>query len=477
MSLPPQEKPNEEALKTHRKVMDEYKRERKAAAITIPIDDADVKMSLRQFKQPICLFGEDAAARRERLKSLAQKTYIDKGRIPPLGKVKESKEEKSGKDDELFYTYGTEELKTARMEMALFSIPKASLRLEKARKRHAERDRLAEAEEYEKYLTTFSGGYKIVGSEYGDDRFISRGCLSPDEQLFVTAGWSNVCKVWGIPDCHIRTELKGHDDKVLCAAFHPTAGLQLSPTGPNVATGSVDCTIRLWSLNPEMEFQQSIVLGKHEERVNCVAYHPLGHYLASTSNDKTWRLWNIEQKKEILLQEGHDAYVHPLAFQCDGSLVATGDLNGVGRVWDLRTGKSIINLLGHVKRIISLAFLPNGYQMATGSDDNTVRIWDLRRRSTIYNVPAHHKAVSDIRFEPTEGKFMVTASYDGVCKLWNTRDWQVVGKFAGCEAKLTSASPNKDGSRIITTSSDRMFKVWELCRQETKEQSEIQKKE
>jgi len=334
--------------------------------------------------------------------------------------------------------------------------------LSKAKKRYTERDRLAEAEAYDKYLTIFSGGYKILHSEFGDDRFISRGCLSPKEDLFVTAGWSNICKIWKVPDCVLHTELKGHEDKVLSVTFHPISELGLSPNGPNIATASADFSIRLWSLNEELESQQWKLLGKHEERVNCVAFHPLGNHLASSSNDKTWRFWDIEKTKELLLQEGHEAYVHPLSFQCDGSLIATGDLNGIGKVWDLRTGKSILNLLGHVKRIISLSFLPNGYQVATGSDDNTIRVWDLRRKSTIYNIPAHRRTVSDIRFEPLEGKFMVSAAYDGVCKIWNTRDWQVAAKFSIESTKLTSASPNKDASMIITTSSDKMFKVWEL---------------
>ncbi len=241
--------------------------------------------------------------------------------------------------------------------------------------------------------------------------------------------------------------LKGHEDKALTIAFHPNAGKDLSPNGPNVATGSLDTTVRLWSLNPELEFQQSIVLGRHDERVNCVAFHPLGHYL-----------------------------VFPIAFQSDGSLLVTGDLNGVARVWDLRTGRCVTNLIGHVKRILSMAFMPNGYQLATGSDDNTVRIWDLRRRSSVYNLPAHHKLISDIRFEPTEGKFMVTASYDGVCKLWNTRDWQVAAKFAGHEAKMTSASPSRDGNIIVTTSADKTFKLWELRKEGGEKRAEVEVK-
>lgn len=451
--------------------MAEYQRQTKAKTINIPIIDSEVKIALRQLRQPICLFGEDAMARRERLRKIAQETYIAEGRVPQLAKPKEKKEEKTSDEKELFYTHGSEELKKARMEIALFSIPRASLRyflinnnyrLAIAKKKRAEKDRIAESNEYEKFISKFDKGFHVESSQYGDERCISKASLSPDESLLATAGWSGVCKIWGIPDCQLRTELKGHEDKVLTVNFHPMAGMGLSENGPNVATGSADSQIRLWSLNPELEFQQSIVLGKHDERVNCVVYHPLGHYLASSSDDKTWRLWDIELKKELFVQEGHEATIVPLTFQQDGSLIASGDFNGIGKVWDLRTGRSVLNLQGHVKRILAMSFLPNGYQIASGSDDNTIRIWDLRRKSSIQNLPAHHKPISDIRFDPNEGKYMVSASYDGVCKVWNTRDWQVVAKFAGHESKMTCALPMKDCEKIITTSTDRTFKIWSI---------------
>lgn len=452
---------NQEALQNQKRLMETYERQKQAKAINVPSNDDEVKMALRQLRQPICLFGEDAIARRERLKGLAQKAFIQDGRIPLFGKPKENKEQKAEK--ETFYTHGTEELKAARLEIALYSVPKSTMRIEMAKKKRHEQDRIEEASQYSNYISKYTK-YDIQASQYGDDRCIAKGTLSPDEKLFGTAGWSGVCKIWGIPDCKMKYELKGHTDKAFSICFHPNSCIGLPPNGPNIATASADRSIRLWSLNPELEQQQSIVLGHHEERVNCVAFHPLGHYLASSSHDKTWRLWNIEHKKEILIQEGHEAAIMPLSFQSDGALIATGDLNGVGLVWDLRTGRCVLNLVGHVKRILSLAFLPNSYQVATGSDDNTIRIWDLRRKNSISNIPAHHGLVSDIRFEPTEGKFMVTSSYDGLCKVWNTKEWNWVAKFAGHESKMTSATPNKDASMIITTSSDKTFKLWTLAK-------------
>lgn len=179
---------------------------------------------------------------------------------------------------------------------------------------------MQESIEYDDYLGKLDN-FSIIASQYADNRCVSRGCFSPDYQLFGTSGWSNTCKIWGIPDCQVRTELKGHEDRVNHIRFHPDSCLSLSQNGPNVATASADNTIRLWSLNPDFEFQKCTIFNGHEDRVNHVEFHPMGKYIASSSHDKTLRLWDIEKKKEILVQEGHVAAIYPLSFQDDGALL------------------------------------------------------------------------------------------------------------------------------------------------------------
>ncbi len=89
---------------------------------------------------------------------------------------------------------------------------------------------------------------------------------------------------------------------------------EIHEEGPNVATCSADGAVRLWSLNPDYEFQKSIELTGHDECVNHVDFHPMGKHVASSSNDRTWRLWDITTKKQLLMQEGHASEVYPLTF-------------------------------------------------------------------------------------------------------------------------------------------------------------------
>ena len=72
---------------------------------------------------------------------------------------------------------------------------------------------------------------------------------------------------------------------------------QIAPDGPNLATASADKSVKLWSLNPELEYQRYVNLNGHEDTVNTAEFHPMGAHVASGSHDETWRLWDIEHKK------------------------------------------------------------------------------------------------------------------------------------------------------------------------------------
>ncbi|KAJ2312796.1 hypothetical protein IWW54_001886, partial [Coemansia sp. RSA 2705] len=478
------------ALETRRRAMAEFDRKQLARSIAVPTNDAQVKETLRSHGHPICLFGEDAGDRRDRLRYVLSKLAIERrnagneqrGEAMDEGVEASSSEEEQ---DEEFYTEGSTALLQARQNIARQSLERARQRIEKQRSDF--RVEAATVRRLREELVSKLDTYTIVGSQVGDSRPLSRITFSPDCRQVLVGSWSGAIKLWDVPGCTMSRLYRGHTDRVGGLSFHPRAGRDANTV--DFASGGSDNEVFLWSVDKDTPIGN---LKGHQSRVVHVEFHPSGEYLGSASYDGSWRLWDIATEQELLLQEGHSREVFALRFQCDGSLVATAGLDGIGRVWDLRSGRSVMELEGHAKEIYGLDWSPNGFQLATGSADNTVRIFDVRKLASVQQIPAHKSIVTDVRFFHSSwaeggapkssqdmdvsgddedeagthqsrlcnGQYLASASNDGLINIWTAGDWKLQKSLVGHVGKVLSVDIASDGSCIASAGFDKTFKLW-----------------
>jgi len=456
-----------ESQAAHRQSLLEQEARKKAKQLIVPTDDKLVQAKLRELGEPIILFGEQPPERRERLRDILSRRGIDNA-MPSnwshagaiSGPVSESKGAAEKEPDELFYTEGIPQLKAARLAIALYSLPRAKERLARAKliKQRDDADgglaAQQEAAEKQKIHESFNG-FLNISSQVGDDRPLGFVQFAPDSEHLITTSWGGAAKLWKASDCSLVKNFKGHTDRCTSMIYHPQAATQ-SPSSCNLASSGADCKVMIWSLDSETPIE---TFTGHEHRVNRVAFHPSGRYVASASHDLTWRLWDLEAGKEILEQEGHSRAVFAIGFQRDGSLLASAGMDQIGRVWDLRSGKSTYVMRGHNKQIVCLDWSPNGYQIATASEDNTVRIWDLRKRRPVYIIPAHESLVSHVKYHP-ESNLIITSSFDNTCKLWHGTDWTPVKTIQANEGKVMGCDLSPNCKYIATANYDRTWKLF-----------------
>jgi len=366
------------------------------------------------------------------------------------------KREKVEEQKELFYTMGIETLKTARMELASYSLKRAQKRIADSKRKRGQYEALEEEDRQVAGLFEELKSLSSFASNIGDNRPIAFCEFSPDSKLLATASWSGICRLWELPNCLSTVSLQGHEGRATSVSWHPEASVDRSDEIVSLATSASDCTAKLWSRKGDL----LATLDGHGDRVNRAKFHPTGKFLATTSHDQTWRLWDLETQKELLRQEGHSRGVYGLGFQCDGSLVVSSGLEGVVRVWDMRSGKNIHDLIGHVKQCLSVDVSPNGYHIASGSDDRTAKIWDLRRMKCLYTIPAHSALISTVRWQPGDGHYLATAAYDKTWKLWSTRDWSLIKTLPGHEGRVMCVDASPDGKYFASSSFDRTWKLW-----------------
>ena len=247
----------------------------------------------------------------------------------------------------------------------------------------------------------------------------------------------------------LRT-LTGHTSSVFSVAF--------SPDGQTVASGSDDKTIKLWNVATGQEVR---TLTGHTASVFSVAFSPDGQTVASGSDDKTIELWNVATGQEVRTLTGHTASVFSVAFSPDGQTVASGSDDKTIELWNVATGEAVRTLTGHTDAVESVAFSPDGQIVASGSEDKTIKIWDVAKDQKVRTLKGHKDYVASVAFSP-DGQTLASGSADGTIELWNVATGQEVRTLIGHTEKgqiVVAFSP--DGQTLA--SCGQTIELWNVA--------------
>ncbi|HEY9811999.1 MAG TPA: WD40 repeat domain-containing protein, partial [Candidatus Sericytochromatia bacterium] len=214
--------------------------------------------------------------------------------------------------------------------------------------------------------------------------------------------------------------LKGH-----------TAGINavaVSPDSRWLATASEDKTVRLWDLKAKNPAQAPIIL-HHLGEVRTVAISNDGRWLATGGSDQTVRLWNLSAKDPTVRPRllKHDHYIWKIAFSPDNHWLVTGTgISGGGtvRLWDLaaKTPEATSLVLYRGKdTILDVTFSKNNRWLAIVNEEKNVYLWDLNAKKLTLapiTLAGHQRSVQAVDFS-YDSRWLATASEDNTVRLWN----------------------------------------------------------
>jgi WD40 repeat protein len=236
--------------------------------------------------------------------------------------------------------------------------------------------------------------------------------FGPDGQWLVTGSFGDDrLRIWDVATARVRKEIQGPgqdfrfltvspDGRRVAATADPaklrvcdvTSGEQLFSAEGHALAYSPDGR---WLAIVRAADEKTVVLldarthetaarlPGHEKAVLSATFSPDSRRLATCSQDRTVRLWQIDGGACQVLR-GHTDEVFAAAFHPGGKRLATAGRDRAVWLWDLERGEEVARLPGHTSYIWSLAFSRDGTTLASGSGDFTVRLWDTAPLKTRY---------------------------------------------------------------------------------------------
>jgi len=261
---------------------------------------------------------------------------------------------------------------------------------------------------------------------------------------------------YSISICGQKPELVlpiGHTDGINSVCF--------SPDGRYVLSGSDDKTIKLWDIQNGNEI---ITFKGHTSQVRSVCFSPDGKNVLSGSWDGTLKLWDIQNVKEIKSIEA--GWINSVCYTPDGRYVLTGssDLTNNGRaitLWDIKNGKEIKSFNSHTKEVISVSISPNGRYILSGSSDKTLILWDIQNGKELKSFIGHTSGITSVCFSP-DSRYALSGSDDTSMKLWDIQTGKEVRSFRGHTFQVSSVCFSPDGRYALSGSGDNKMKLWDI---------------
>lgn len=246
---------------------------------------------------------------------------------------------------------------------------------------------------------------------WADKNYGQPEAFSSDGRFLMTVDASSAARIWDIDSGKEMTRVV---EDVRNAAF--------SRDGQWLVTGHSDGTIRERLVDAKEAFRL-----QQRDKVNTVAYSPDGQWLATGSDDRQARVFQTNDRREVVSIE-HLAAVSSVAFSPDSRWLITLNENTM-QMFETGSWRKVLTKR-YEDEVATVAFSSEGRRLLAISG-KTVQVFVLKDQNwSEVRAMGHESHPKSLSFSP-DGKWLATKSagycnrYDGLVRRTTTRVWDL----------------------------------------------------
>ncbi|WP_396604579.1 PDZ domain-containing protein [Bradyrhizobium sp. YCK136] len=273
---------------------------------------------------------------------------------------------------------------------------------------------------------------------------ISSVAFSSDGSRLATADSGGLAIIWNVQGWKKLAEVKVKEEAIGSMAIGPMAFL---PSGLLITTH--DRWAHIWN---GLTGKAIATLAGHSSSITRVDASPNSPQIATASLDKTVRLWDLAHPSEsrVLMRGGHSE------FSKDGTKLLTFSGKNVA-VWDRRSG-TVRSINAPKDDFNSAVFSPDGARILT-SEDSAIRLWNVDTAFELFVFPLPDEEVLSAVFSP-DGK-TILATCGNLARMLDASNGVQRFELKGHEGGINKGLFSPDGRVVLTISDDGTARLWD----------------
>lgn len=240
--------------------------------------------------------------------------------------------------------------------------------------------------------------------------------------------------------------------------FGPIDHIDFSPIEPYHF--AVTCSVRVQIYNPITKLVVKN-LSRFRENAYGATFRSDGKLLCAGGEETNVKLFDVASKSLLRLFKGHTAAVHRTQFLYSKPQIASFSDDKSVKIWDIPTETNVISYSEHNDYVRAGTVNPILTDLVlSGSYDNTVKMFDTRTEKAVITVN-HGSPIESILFLPSGSIFLSAGGTD--IKIWDTiAGGKLLGSISQHHKTITCLRLASNNKRLMSASLDRHVKIYDL---------------
>jgi WD40 repeat protein len=225
--------------------------------------------------------------------------------------------------------------------------------------------------------------------------------------------------------------------------FMPIAGVTYSPDGQLVATSSADRTVRIWNGKTGEQLQRL----EHSAAVANAVFSADGKFLFTGGADKTLRKWNVATGK-VATRWTFPSALMDVVQSADRKTIAVVVSRDFVHIMDADTGATVRQLKPGPERAVALS--ADGKWVAGTVFQKGMHIWDAATGTVVTQIGSPAIVFNTAAFSP-DGKHLLTGDRDNAVCLWEVASGKEVLRYKGCTKEVHCVAFVDGGRKVLAS--------------------------